>query len=286
MADRLQTFKLTEILSSNPQTKTIVSLGTIEDKPALVTIYRTQIPDISDGFPIEEIKLIEKNDVYSWALATVTQNLEDSPAAKIDVIWPATETHIAKYRPSPPRLVTESPEMYEKVVKPYIETMVGDRLEWVRGILFRGAEADRVLIRDTDPETGFVLLPNSKWDGHSLDSLYLLVLVGREDLRTIRDLTTDHLPLLENIRTKVHAFVKERFGLESSQVKLYFHYQPSYYHLHVHVANIGLDQNDFGRSILLDNVVDTIKRGGFGNISYSIAQGHEIWSGFEKENYV
>lgn len=286
MATRLSDFKLQEVLSTNAQLKSVTLLGTIDDSSALVVISRAQIPDTSKGLPIEDVKLLESNDIYSWALATMKQNLEDAPAAKVDVVWPATETHIAKYRPSKPRCIVETPEMYDTVVKPYIETMLGDRIQWVKAILFEGAEADRVIYRDDDPETGFVLLPNSKWDGKTVESLYLLVLVKREDLRSIRDLTTEHLPLLENIKDQVTRQVKERFGLDASELKLYFHYQPSYYHLHVHVANVAMDQSDFGRSILFDNVVDTVNRGGFKNISYNISEGHKLWGSFKSHNFV
>ncbi|PRT53939.1 m7GpppX diphosphatase [Wickerhamiella sorbophila] len=286
MATRLSDFKLEEVLSTNAQTKSVILLGTISDSAALVTISRAQIPDVSKGLPLEEVKLLENNDIYSWALATMKQNLEDAPAAKVDVIWPATETHIAKYRPSKTRCIVETMEMYNTVVRPYIDSMLGDRIQWVKAILFDGAEADRVIYRDNDVETGFVLLPNSKWDGKSIESLYLLVLVIREDLRSIRDLTTEHLPLLQNIKEQVTRQVKERYNLDPSELKLYFHYQPSYYHLHVHVANVSMDQSDFGRSILFDNVIDAINRGGFENISYNISESHKLWGSFKDQNLI
>lgn len=36
--------------------------------------------------------------------------------------------------------------------------------QWVYNILEKKAEADRIVYEDPDPETGFVLLPDFKWD--------------------------------------------------------------------------------------------------------------------------
>ena len=50
--------------------------------------------------------------------------------------------------------------MYYDIVLPYIDTMVTDRLQWVRNILEHKAETDRILFEDPDPENGFILLPD------------------------------------------------------------------------------------------------------------------------------
>lgn len=36
--------------------------------------------------------------------------------------------------------------------------------QWVHNILEKKAEADRIVFEDPDPNTGFVLLPDFKWD--------------------------------------------------------------------------------------------------------------------------
>lgn len=69
-------------------------------------------------------------------------------------------------------------------------------------ILEHKSEVDRIVFEDADPSVGFVLLPDLKWDGKDLKSLYLLALVHQRDIKSIRDLTADHLPLLQNILTK------------------------------------------------------------------------------------
>ena len=56
--------------------------------------------------------------------------------------------------------------------------------------------------KDADPDTGFILLPDMKWDGHQIEDLYLVAIVHTRSLRSLRDLTDKHLPLLRNIRDK------------------------------------------------------------------------------------
>lgn len=75
-------------------------------------------------------------------------------------------------------------------------------IQWAYNILDGQAERDRVVFSDPDPETGFVLLPDLKWDSADLQNLYMLALVRRRDVSSMRELNQTHLPLLKNILTK------------------------------------------------------------------------------------
>jgi m7GpppX diphosphatase len=51
----------------------------------------------------------------------------------------------------------------------------------------------------------------------------------RSDIRSLRDLKTEHLPMLKNLRDKIMALVPVRFsGVASDEVRLFVHYHPSY----------------------------------------------------------
>lgn len=52
-----------------------------------------------------------------------------------------------------------------------------------------------------DEENGFILLPDLKWSG-KINELYLLAIVKKRGIKSLRDLTNDHLPLLKNILNK------------------------------------------------------------------------------------
>lgn len=85
---------------------------------------------------------------------------KERPSAKYSIIYPATDTHISKYTQQKRRMIAETPELYNTVVLPYINEMVGDRLTWVYNILDHKAETDRILYEDPDLVQGFVLLPD------------------------------------------------------------------------------------------------------------------------------
>lgn len=56
---------------------------------------------------------------------------------------------------------------------------------------------------------------------------YLQAIVHCRALRSLRDLTSHHLPMLCNLRKQATSSA-QRFGLRDDQVRCYVHYQPSY----------------------------------------------------------
>ncbi|XP_037077165.1 LOW QUALITY PROTEIN: m7GpppX diphosphatase-like [Pollicipes pollicipes] len=134
-------------------------------------------------------------------------------------------------------------------------------IQWVYNILEHRSEAERIVCEDIAPETGFVLLPDLKWDGRTLETLYLVAIVRRRDLRSLRDLRAEHLPLLRNIWTKGTEAIKEKYGVPAWQLRVYFHYQPSYYHLHVHFTSVRFDApgTHVGKAHLLPSVISNIE---------------------------
>ena len=72
------------------------------------------------------------------------------------------------------------------------------RLQWVYNILEGKQEADRVIFRDDD----FLLLPDLKWSGDQIEDLYVMALVVKRDIGSLRDLNGSHLPLLRDILYK------------------------------------------------------------------------------------
>jgi m7GpppX diphosphatase len=98
----------------------------------------------------------------------------------------------------------------------------------VSDILSGAAEASAVLFADPDPEHGFVLLPDMKWDGRAPAALYLLALARAPGLRSLRDLRRAHLPLLTAVRATAARVAAEKWGLPHGALRMFVHYQPSY----------------------------------------------------------
>lgn len=95
-------------------------------------------------------------------------------------------------------------------------------------ILSGKSEADKVLYKDPSPEEGYVMLPDMKWDLITVSSLYLMAIALSRNIRSLRDLRKQHLPMLRSIRREATRIVKERWGLGEGSIRLFVHYQPSY----------------------------------------------------------
>lgn len=122
-------------------------------------------------------------------------------------------------------------------------------------------ETERIIYEDPDPENGFVLLPDLKWNGRNVENLYVLAITHRRDIKSLRDLNHSHLPLLRNIRTKAAEAIESRYGILSTQLRMYFHYQPSFYHLHIHINPVRNDAPGIWceKSHMLDTVINNLE---------------------------
>lgn len=111
--------------------------------------------------------------------------------------------------------------------------------QWITNILEHKAEQENVIYEDPDKDNGFVLVTDFKWDGQT-DTLKLLALPFQK-IRSLRQLNGSHLSLLKNIRDAGTAAISKKFNIPTSQLRIYFHYQPSYYYLHVHFCYLMFD---------------------------------------------
>lgn len=295
--DLVKSFKFEKVLSSNSLTKTIVFLGTIKDETAIITIEKSHIK-VDDDFNfsnfVNEVLEINHNDIYHWFSADLNEKLDSNPSSKLNLIYPATETHIRKFSQQAVHYFVETPEIYKKYVVPYIESMKGDRIKWVYNILFEGKESESVIYHDKDETTGFVLLPDMKWDKINQGSLYLTAIASRKDISSVRDLNASHVEWLKSVQSTIKQKAFENYGVAEDKLRLFVHYHPSYYHFHIHVVNVshnGLgDGINVGKAILLDDVIgnldllsDYYSRK---SIAYVIGENHGLWSIFKENGLV
>ncbi|GEQ69729.1 hypothetical protein JCM33374_g3403 [Metschnikowia sp. JCM 33374] len=261
-------FQPAQILKTDTQTKSIVILGTIDGENAIVTLEKTAfaVSNLGDArldALVNGIQLINSNDVYFWSLANLVQDLDSSPGAKVNFIYPASETHIKKYATQKYHMVVETAQIYQEVVKPFIDTQKGDRIQWVYNILFKGKESESFVHHETHPQDGFVLLPDMKWDQKTMDALYLVTIINRTDISSVRDINGSHVEFLETLSKKIKKVASVKYPVAADSLRLFVHYQPSYYHFHIHVVNVahpGLgDGLNVGKAILLDDVIENVK---------------------------
>lgn len=77
----------------------------------------------------------------------------------------------------------------------------------------------------------------------------------RRDIFTLRDLTATDIPLLQSILTESFPAIQKMFGVPEAKISAYFHYQPTYYHLHVHFVHTEKQSVDTRDCIPLEQVI-------------------------------
>ncbi|KAM0748509.1 scavenger mRNA decapping enzyme [Meredithblackwellia eburnea MCA 4105] len=285
-ADLLTSFKFDRVLSEDARSLVLYLLGTAVPSsnhegstkgeesrcPCIIkverTAYETSESELNKLGRVEtwdKLKMVTANDIYSTSLGWFSNVGERAADVQLSSICPATEKHIKKYSTQKSRFVRETPEVYARVTEPYIESLPNSQISWVYNILDGLAEAENVLFRDDDPESGFVLTPDLKWDQKTMSSLYLLVLSQTRAIRSLRDLRTAHLPLLKNVRDQTRKVASEKYGVEADELRMFVHYQPTYYHFHIHITHVsyvGFQGVTVGQSHLLDDIIDNLELDG------------------------
>ncbi|KAJ1966467.1 hypothetical protein GGI12_000042 [Dipsacomyces acuminosporus] len=295
-------FRFAEVLNEDTSSKTIWLLGYINkhggkeevvpgENAAVVTLERLAVSasaiaaaSAENSMALDTVTISsgEQNDIYAWANGFIRSGAF-LPDLRVALIYPAKQKHINKHRRQEKRWIRETPALYSTVVRPFIDAEPASRIQWVYNILSKQAEADRIVFEDSDPESGFIVLPDLKWDGATVDSMYLVAIMHRRDVRSLRDLTDEHLPLLKNLRDKASVAAK-MYGVAADQLRLYIHYQPSYYHFHVHITNVNFEGRGMlaGRAHLLDTVIDNIENIApdyyqKATLSYALGSNDDLW---------
>ena len=117
----------------------------------------------------------------------------------------------------------------------YISKRNIEKDRWIYNIIDGISEQDSVLYMDDI----CIIIPTYMWDSKNIDKLHLLCLPRDTTLRCIRSLTTAHIPLLKHMKKVTLDIIKEKYGLNEYYIKMFFHYDPSTYHLHIHFVNVA-----------------------------------------------
>jgi len=258
--------KHVKVLREDRQQKMVTLSGEDEEGNVAILVYNRK------AFPVGQQGIINRlvssevvlkqncdheNDI--WHTYQVLLDDEAINQTKLTVIYPATEKLIKKYTAQKMYLIEETATMYNNITKPYLDKHQHS-LSWVYNILDGKSEQDRVIVNDTDEKKGFMLLPSMNWPG-DIEDLYLITLPHRRDLGSIRDLRSEHIPVLEYMEKKAVEACQDKYGLGKAQLRMFFHYQPSFYHLHLHIMNVGYRPTgtEVGRAVLLRDVIDNLR---------------------------
>lgn len=297
--DLVRHFQLDKLLNQDQSGRRVVLLGTIDGSPALLTAERAAFPSDLNTLAafhaaITKIDNLGENDIYRWYLASSGTTKEAPADLKINLIYPCTDKHIKKYSPQAVRMVTETPTIYQQHVRPYMQRMRDEgRLNWVFNILEGRKEQEDILLRDPGQgpsrEEAFLLTPDLNWDKKTLTSLHLLVLVARRDFWSLRDLKKSHVIWLKHMRERILDATVELYPeLEKDMLKLYIHYQPTYYHFHIHVVHVMCEATStqaVGKAFGLENIISQLDAMAGGpeasmadvNLTYYLGDASDLW---------
>jgi len=141
--------------------------------------------------------------------------------------------------------VTQMKNRVKKLVQEdyetYLKTLAkrGSKKDiWIYNIIDGISEQESILYRDDK----CIVFINYFWDGKDIDKLQLLCMPTDRNLRSIRTLDACHISLLEHMKLVTLQVIRDKYGLEEGNIKMYFHYEPSTYHLHIHFVNISSNQ--------------------------------------------
>ena len=135
-----------------------------------------------------------------------------------------------------------------------IEHLKNTNDNWIYNILDGYEEKDNILYSD---DKFIILLPTI----HDEKKLHLLAFVRDINIRSLRDLNNSHISLLEHIYEKTTIFIESNYGINKNKLKVYIHYHPSTWVLHIH---FNLIENTDGASSVeyshsLYNILNILK---------------------------
>ena len=186
----------------------------------------------------------------------------------VELVSPANERQISRALPSlGSTLIHETPELYQRVVQPYIQSIIdGGSLNWINNVIEGKKEKERLLVNsdqfivniDTKWRTHPPPLTTTReeWYGHkSVEDLYCLGIVKEKGIASLRDLRAEHLPMLKSMQQQGLDAIENVYGVKSDQIRCFVHYQPQFYHFHVHFTRL---ENEVGSTVERGHLVSDI----------------------------
>ena len=170
-----------------------------------------------DNFIEEEVIFI--NDVHEKYKGTITINGElivCNDINKLNIIYNKMKK-----------------ETYEEYLK-FIDSYNIEKDKWIYNIIDCICEQDKIIYRDKI----CIIIPTYTFNGIDINKLHILSMPIDKSLRCLRDLNGSHINLLLYMKNKTIEIILSKYGLNESNLKIYIHYEPTTYHLHIHFVNI------------------------------------------------
>ena len=225
----------------------IIYTGNYHNDSVIIEIKNKILP-INAITDLENIALICNNDRF------YKYNAEKNSKCEILIICPAKDDDFKKYCQKDLIKILETSELYCTNIYPKI---IKQDLNWINNIINGTKESEHIIYNDND----IILIPDLKWNNKVIDDMYYLVIFKNKDLKSIRDLNQSHLPLLDRVKEICTNKIKELHDIDSNKLRLYFHYHPSFWQLHLHINLVAKswDGTLVDTSHLFTTVINNIK---------------------------
>ena len=254
-------FEVLEVFQCDNVAKCLVE---VDGAVAALTVRRPTLPSNLQGLldRVESVETAVQNDMYT-TLHGYFSYMPRYPDLLLTLKMEPSKGEIDAMRPQTLLNVSETPDIYGKITHPFIMGRLS-RNAWVYNILDGLAEQETLVFRDADPENGFIIARDMKFDGSKPEELYMQAICNRRDIYSIRDLGPTHLPLLRAMRQKAIETVRAVYPqVPCHELMCAFHYQPSFYHLHLHIfrpsPSYKAEVNVFSRWHHVDDVIANIE---------------------------
>ena len=258
------------------------------------------------------MKSVSVDVLYPGCLAAETEEARAKLLSK----------HVSRNTAQAPKIVRETPSSYAAKHVPYMRSIPEGAIGWVYKILNKEKEVERLLYDDSNPNHGFLINVDPKWTTHPettragwrdavtaanvrekatafgsntahanaayANELYCLGLCHRRDVRSLRDLRAEHLPMLRAMLRKGREIAAETYGVPTESLRCFVHYPPQFYHFHAHFTHVAVD---FGvsteRAHLLDDIIENLERDGEHyakcGLTMRVGERDELWKRFSGE---
>jgi|LakMenEpi03Aug12_release.lakeMendotaPanAssembly.Ray.scaffolds.fasta_scaffold164584_2 m7GpppX diphosphatase len=243
--DALQYFYNYKLIKSDDDTNSVIYTAKNNNSDAIIIIKNKEIIDNISN--IKNLQLMLKNDRFYKYSGTTNTCIE------IIVICPALDEDYAKYCYNT-KILLETPNIYKNEIYPKI---IQQDLTWIDNIISGISEQDKIVYQDDD----IIMLPDLKWTSNNIEEMYYLIIFKNKQLKSIRDLNKTHLPLLDKAKKISCDLINKLHNIDNNQLRLYFHYRPTFWqlHLHINLINKVWKNSSIDNAYQLSKIITNIK---------------------------
>ena len=133
----------------------------------------------------------------------------------------------------------------------FINIDIDKNCKWIYNIIDKNSNVNRILYENKN----FVLIKQNKMIPNKIKTFHLLAFPKDKTIKSIRDLTNEHIPLLKEIVKKSKEYIKKKFNIDKNEIEAHFDYPPTVLLLHIHFE---LANNKKFRKPLFEHSVNSV----------------------------